>query len=169
MNIRAKALQTATEAHEGQDRKYEGGPYVIHPIRVSERVAFAGLGEDAVAAALLHDVVEDTETSPQDILNAFGPRVARLVEALTDPPTVEGGPNRKARKAATRERFAAPEGQDAIDAHTVKVADLLDNLPSIRDYDPGFFKVYQKEARALLEVLTEAAPALRDELVSELA
>jgi len=168
MNTRARALHVATEAHKGQDRKYGGGPYITHPIRVSERVASAGLGADVVAAALLHDVVEDTPVTLAEIRADFGSRVARLVEALTDPPKVPGGPNRAARKADTRARFAALSGRLRVEAHTVKVADLLDNLPSIRANDPSHFKVFRVEARALLEVLTEAVPALRDELVREL-
>ena len=104
-----KATAFATTAHAGQVRKYVGEPYVEHPKRVAARVARAqGLSEAAVVAALLHDVVEDTDTSLADIERAFGLEVATLVDALTDKYSPEDYPalNRKQRKALEAERLA---------------------------------------------------------------
>ncbi len=86
----------------------------------------------------------------------FGKRVRDIVEALTDVPTVEGGPNRKARKAMDRARIALADA----DVHTIKAADLIDNTSSIVEFDPKFAKVYLAEKALLLEVLTKADPKL---------
>jgi guanosine-3',5'-bis(diphosphate) 3'-pyrophosphohydrolase len=79
-----------------------------------------------------------------------------MVVALSDPPKVEGGPNRKARKAQDRVRLS----QAPADVQTVKVADMIDNTESIVAHDPKFAKLYLEEKRLLLEVLTKADPKL---------
>jgi guanosine-3',5'-bis(diphosphate) 3'-pyrophosphohydrolase len=77
-----RALKYAINAHAGQDRM-SGEPYVIHPIAVAEIVAGWGLDSEAVAVALLHDVVEDTQITANDLEKEFGPKVAELVVGLT--------------------------------------------------------------------------------------
>lgn len=84
MGILEKALIFATDAHKGQFRKYTGDPYITHPIAVSKIVATITNDEDMIAAALLHDTVEDTEVTLQQIEENFGSRVALFVENLTD-------------------------------------------------------------------------------------
>jgi guanosine-3',5'-bis(diphosphate) 3'-pyrophosphohydrolase len=103
-----------------------------------------------IAAAYLHDVVEDTPVTLEAIELEFGAEVARLVEELTDVSRPEDG-NRKTRKAIDREHSAAasPEGQ------TIKLADLIDNSETITKHDPDFAKVYMREKRALLEVMSD--------------
>jgi guanosine-3',5'-bis(diphosphate) 3'-pyrophosphohydrolase len=78
----AKALAVATTAHEGQLRA-SGEPYIIHPIAVAETVAQWGLDYEAVMAALLHDVVEDTEITLESLSEQFGAKVAELVDGVT--------------------------------------------------------------------------------------
>ncbi|MBU0633273.1 RelA/SpoT family protein [bacterium] len=77
-----EALDFAAKAHEGQIRK-SGEPYIIHPILVSSIVASITNDESMAIAALLHDIVEDTDTSVEEISNRFGSDVAHLVEGLT--------------------------------------------------------------------------------------
>ena len=153
---KAKLYATAAHGAIGQIRKYTGEPYVTHPIRVMNLVSTVVQDERVLAAALLHDVIEDTQITKEDIAMAFGVDVADMVVALSDPPKVEGGPNRKTRKAQDRERLAkAP-----ADVQTVKVADMIDNTESIVAHDPKFAKLYLEEKRLLLEVLTNANPKL---------
>lgn len=169
MSLAAAAAEFAREAHRGQYRKYADEPYHLHTARVAEAVAGAGLDEAAVAAAWLHDVVEDCGVTLPELEARFGARVARLVDLASEPPAVPGGPNRAARKAAYRERLRRLQGQEAVDLHTLKAADCLDNVPGIRDHDPGFWRVYRREVAALAEVLTEAPPAWLAALRRELA
>jgi len=152
---KARVFATAAHAAVGQTRKYTGEPYVIHPIEVSELVASAGGTDAMVAAALLHDVLEDTKVT-FDVLEAeFGSEVAELVLWLTDVSKPEDG-NRSTRKALDRQHSAAAPAE----AQTIKVADLISNTRSIVAHDPNFAKVYLEEKRMLLEVLTKADPTL---------
>ena len=152
---RARIFATAAHAAVGQTRKYTGEPYVVHPIEVSELVASVGGTDAMVAAALLHDVLEDTGVT-FDVLEAeFGSEVAELVLWLTDVSRPEDG-NRSTRKALDRQHSAAAPAE----AQTIKVADLISNTRSIVAHDPGFAKVYLEEKRMLLEVLTKANSTL---------
>lgn len=150
----AQADAFADHAHGaiGQLRKYTGEPYIVHPRAVSTLVADAGGDSAMVAAALLHDVVEDTPTTIGDILAEFGPDVADLVFWLTDASRPEDG-NRRARKEIDRKHIAAAPAR----AKAVKLADLIDNGRSIVEHDRNFAVVYLREKAALLEVLQSAA------------
>ena len=78
-----KAFDVAVDAHKEQRRK-SGEAYIFHPIAVAKIVASEiGLGATGIAAALMHDVVEDTEITVQDLERMFNPKVAQLVEGLT--------------------------------------------------------------------------------------
>jgi (p)ppGpp synthase/HD superfamily hydrolase len=153
---RAELFARAAHGAVGQIRKYTGEAYVTHPIRVMGLVKTVLKDPDALAAALLHDVIEDTELTKEDILTEFGPRVAEMVVALSDPPKVEGGPNRKARKALDRDRLS----KASASVQTIKVADMIDNTESIVAHDPKFAKIYLEEKRLLLDVLTKADAGL---------
>lgn len=152
---RARVFATAAHAAVGQTRKYTGEPYVVHPIEVSELVASVNGTEAMVAAALLHDVLEDTEVTVDLLEEQFGSKVADLVLWLTDISRPKDG-NRSARKALDRQHSAAAPAA----AQTIKVADLISNTRSIIAHDPGFAKVYLEEKRLLLDVLTRADPTL---------
>jgi (p)ppGpp synthase/HD superfamily hydrolase len=153
---RAELFARAAHGAIGQIRKYTGEAYVTHPIRVMGLVKTVLKDPDALAAALLHDVIEDTELTKEDILTEFGPGVAEMVVALSDPPKVEGGPNRKARKALDRDRLS----KASASVQTIKVADMIDNTESIVAHDPKFAKIYLEEKRLLLDVLTKADAGL---------
>ena len=146
-----RALAFATRAHAGQVRRYTGEPYIEHPKAVMRLVADVPHTKEQLAAALLHDVVEDTETPLVVILSEFGPSVALLVLDLTDqiPPSFG---NRAARKDAERARIAGISSA----AKTVKLADLIDNTTSIVQHDPSFARTYLPEKREILTALTKA-------------
>lgn len=153
MDIVRKAQVYAMAAHAavGQKRKYTGEPYIVHPAEVAKIVAgVPGSTPDMVAAAWLHDVVEDTGCTYTDIHMAFGPEIAALVGWLTDVSKPEDG-NRAIRKAIDREHTAKAPAE----AQTIKLADLISNSRSIMEYDPQFAKVYLEEKRMLLEVMTK--------------
>jgi (p)ppGpp synthase/HD superfamily hydrolase len=148
-------LKFATAAHGDQKRKYTNDPYIVHPIAVAEIVKTVPHTDEMIAAALLHDVVEDTPITIDDIKNKFGDKVADLVGWLTDISRPEDG-NRKTRKAIDRDHSARAPAE----AQTIKVADLIHNTQSIEKYDPNFWKVYKEEKIKLLSVLTEADQTL---------
>lgn len=139
----------ATLAHEGQVRKYTGEPYIEHPLEVARMVAKCQhITPEMMAAAVLHDVVEDCHVPLQEIDRVFGINVYRLVESLTDVSRPEDG-NRAARKQID---WVHTE-QACPDAKTIKLADLISNTRSIVAHDPGFAKIYMEEKAQLLSVL----------------
>lgn len=148
MDLETKAREMATKAHEGQVRKYTGEPYINHPAAVVETLREINASETVLAAAWLHDVVEDTKLELRDVERICGCDVAELVMWLTDISRPSDG-NRAKRKAIDRGHLErAPR-----DAQTIKLADLLDNTRSIAKHDPNFAKVYLREKNALLKVL----------------
>lgn len=162
-NIVEKALEFAREAHASvnQVRKYTGEPYIVHPIEVREILLKFATGSVSIAqecAALLHDVVEDTPISLDQVYDAFGQETGDLVESLTDISKLNDG-NRKVRKTMDLEHSAASSG----DAQSVKCADLISNSYSIVQYDPDFARIYLHEKERLLNVLTNADSGLLTE------
>jgi len=170
------ALEQARSDHAGQVRNGSGGmPYVEHPIRVAAILDELGYGDEVLAAALLHDVVEDSETTLDELREKFGGEVAGLVGAMTD--DEELGDYRE-RKAEHRERLAAAP----VEALVIYGADKLTNSKTLRaayaeegDAVRDEFKVplelkleiWEKD----LELLREKAPELPylDELTEELS
>lgn len=150
MSLERRAKIFAKRAHEGQKRKYTGEPYINHPANVVNLVKSVKHTEEMLAAAWLHDTVEDTDVTIMDILDNFGPEVAMLVKFLTDASKPEDG-NRSVRKEIDRKHIA----QAPPEAKTIKLADLIDNTISIVDRDPKFALVYLREKELLLEVLKE--------------
>jgi (p)ppGpp synthase/HD superfamily hydrolase len=138
------ALGTARRAHAGQIRNGSGGmPYIDHPIAVAELLAENGYGEEVLAAALMHDVVEESETGIDEIRDDFGDPVAAWVEALTDEEEIEPYRERK------DEHRRHVEGAGA-DARAIYAADKLANI------------------RALRRVYAESGEAVGDELKAPL-
>ena len=158
MNIveKAKVFATAAHAAVGQVRKYTGEPYIVHPLEVMSFVATFEHTDAMLAAAVLHDVVEDTGVSIELIESEFGSDVAELVSWLTDVSQPSDG-NRAKRKQIDREHSALAPG----DAQTIKLCDLWSNTKSIVEYDKDFAVVYLKEKRLLLDALTNADPLAR--------
>jgi (p)ppGpp synthase/HD superfamily hydrolase len=150
MNIKEKALKFATKAHQlvGQKRKYSGEDYIVHPIEVAGLVADNNGTDEMIAAAYLHDVVEDTGVSLEEIRAEFGDTVARLVDDLTNVSKPSDG-NRRTRKALDLKHTA----QSSEEAKIIKLADLISNTKSIVQNDPSFARVYLSEKRDLLKVL----------------
>ena len=147
-----RACRFAIQAHRriDQRRKYSKQSYEVHLKAVADLVATVSDDQEMIAAAWLHDTVEDTPATLEDIEREFGTGVARLVSDLTDV-SRPGDGNRAARKAIDRVHTA----QAAVQAKTVKLADLIDNCRDICSHDERFARVFALEMAALLEVLTD--------------
>jgi guanosine-3',5'-bis(diphosphate) 3'-pyrophosphohydrolase len=151
----ARIFATAAHAAVGQLRKYTNEPYIVHPAEVASIVRSVPHTEAMLAAAWLHDVVEDTGVTIETVQAEFGTEVADLVSWLTDVSRPEDG-NRAHRKARDREHTAAAPAE----AQTVKLADLISNTRSIMAHDPKFAVTYLEEKRALLAVMTRGDTTL---------
>jgi (p)ppGpp synthase/HD superfamily hydrolase len=122
-----EALETARRAHAGQIRNGSGGmPYVEHPRTVAALLAEHGYGEEVLAAALLHDVVEDSDLTVDDLRQRFGEPIVELVAALSDDESID---DYAARKREHRGRVAAADG----DALAIYGADKLANATTLRN------------------------------------
>lgn len=147
-DLEGKARRFASEAHKTQVRKYTGEPYIYHPAEVADLVRTVPRTPEMLAAAWLHDVVEDCGIKPDEIWNRFNSSVCFLVMHLTDVSRPEDG-NRKKRKELDRLHMsrACPA------AMTIKLADVISNSRSILVHDKNFSKIYLPEKRELLHVL----------------
>lgn len=150
----AKAIAYATTMHAGQMRKGEDLPYIMHPLRVMALISPFTKDTHVLAAAVLHDIIEDTEATLGEVRQMFGSKISFLVYELTDKSQPKDG-NRAERKAIDRDCLA----HASPDAHLIKVADIIDNAPSIIKHQPKFAPVYIREKIDLLGVLGEA-PAM---------
>lgn len=147
-NIVAKAKLWATQAHEGQYRKFSGQPYVEHPKRVAQiilRYKDSAELDMLLAAALLHDTIEDSSTSEEDIFHEFGPDVLNIVAELTTPTTVT--------KSEKREYLAKKMTGMTSYALVIKLADRLDNCSDLRHATKQFRSSYIKETRYIISQL----------------
>jgi (p)ppGpp synthase/HD superfamily hydrolase len=170
------ALEQARIAHAGQVRNGSGGmPYIEHPVRVAALLEEHGYGEEVLAAALLHDVVEDSGTTLDELREKFGGEVAGLVGAMTDDESID---DYRQRKAEHRERLAAAP----VGAMAIYGADKLTNSSTLRaaygeegDAVREEFKVPLELKLEIweedLELLREKAPGLPflDQLADELS
>lgn len=152
-----KAKEFAQHHHSSIDqrRKYTNEPYIVHPAAVAKLVSSVPHTEAMIAAAWLHDTVEDTPATIEMVQEEFGEAIAVLVEMLTDISKPEDG-NRVQRKSIDRDHTA----QASAEAKTIKLADLIHNSETILKHDLEFAKVYMAEKAALLNVLREGDQVL---------
>lgn len=140
----------------GDTRKYTNTPYWVHTEEVAAIVQYVG-NYDMICAALLHDVLEDTYATYEDILELFGKRVADLVQELTDQYVDVCHGNRKRRKTLEAERLS----KISAEAQTIKCADLISNSKDIVKHDKKFAKTYLQEKKMYLDAMDNANPILR--------
>jgi len=153
----AKAKDFATKEHQriSHVRKYSNKPYQTHLEAVAKLVATVTDDQELIAAAWLHDTVEDTPATLGDIEASFNPAIAELVEELTDVSKPSDG-NRAARKAIDRLHLAHASAR----AKTIKLADLIHNCADIVHHDKKFAVTFLAEMKALLQILTEGDASL---------
>lgn len=118
-----KAAQFAIEAHRSAERRGKGFPYIIHPMEAAAIVASVTNDPEMLAAAILHDTVEDTDVTIEQIEELFGPRVAHLVNVET----AQKGASWRARREVQIERFRNADR----DSQIVAMGDKLSNLRAI--------------------------------------
>ena len=144
-----KAFNTANRAHEGQLR-CSGQPYVIHPILVAKIVAELGMDKESVIAALLHDVVEDTDLTLEDVTEKFGKSVASLVDGVTKLGKVPLSTREEVQAENVRKMLLAMS--EDIRVIIIKLADRLHNMRTLEFMPP------QKQRDKALETLEIYAP-----------
>ena len=135
VEIITKAFNFANQAHKGIKRR-SGAPYIMHPIAVASIVCNEiGLGSTSICAALLHDVVEDTDYTVEDIENIFGPKIAQIVDGLTK---ISGGifGDRASAQAENFKKLLLTMSND-IRVILIKIADRLHNMRTLGSMLPN--------------------------------
>ena len=130
VDIITKAFNFAKQAHKGV-RRLSGEPYIMHPIAVAQIACEeVGLGSTSICAALLHDVVEDTDYTTEDISNIFGPKVAQIVDGLTK---ISGGIfGEQASAQAENFKKLLLTMSDDIRVILIKICDRLHNMRTLQ-------------------------------------
>ena len=147
-----KAYDTAERLHAGVKRK-SGEPYITHPLAVATIAAEIGMDTTTLVAALLHDTVEDTDYSLEELTDDFGPEVARLVDGVTKLDKVALG---SAAEGETVRKMVVAMSQDPR-VLVIKVCDRLHNMRTMRFLPP---EKQEKKARETLEVIAPLAHRL---------
>ena len=134
LDVIQRAFEYANEKHKKQLRK-SGEPYIIHPLAVAEIVAEIGLDTDAIAAALLHDCLEDTDASFDEITRLFGRTVAELVEGVTKLTRVQYSTMEEQQMENLRKMFMAMSKD--IRVILIKISDRLHNMRTLEYQTPA--------------------------------
>ena len=149
MDLIDKAVRYADEKHKHQKRK-DGSPYIIHPLAVAEIVVEMGLDIDAILGALLHDCIEDTDASHDEIEKLFGPTVAELVEGVTKLTRANFSSTEEAQMENLRKMFMAMSKD--IRVVLIKIADRLHNMRTMQYQTP------EKQIQKCRETMDVYAP-----------
>ena len=134
MDLIDKAVRYADDKHRQQKRK-DGSPYIIHPLAVAEIVVEMGLDMDAILGALLHDCIEDTDASHEEIEKLFGQTVAELVEGVTKLTRANFSSTEEAQMENLRKMFMAMSKD--IRVVLIKIADRLHNMRTMQYQSPA--------------------------------
>lgn len=140
-----KAITYCFERHNNQTRKSSNIPYAVHPIRVASILRSAGFTEfkheNLLISALLHDLIEDTDTTFDEIYDLFGEKITSIVRELTKP------------KRGLKEEWLKTFGSASIEAKIIKMADRIDNLLDMNiEFWPAEKKrEYANQAKLILE------------------
>jgi (p)ppGpp synthase/HD superfamily hydrolase len=123
--LSAKAVEFAWREHAGQERPGDHAAFIVHPLEAASLLARSDYGDEVIAAAILHDVLEDTHVQDTDLASEFGPRVAELVSVVSDDPAI---PDEEERKDELRRR-AREAGGDAL---AIYGADKISKVRELR-------------------------------------
>ena len=149
MDFIGKAYDVANEMHAGQIRK-SGEPYLVHPVCVAEILAELGMDEETIAAGLLHDVIEDTSYSKEDMIREFGEEVAALVDGVTKLGALKFESKEERQAENLRKMFLAMSKD--IRVLIIKLSDRLHNLRTIN------YMTHEKIVEKCQETLDIYAP-----------
>jgi (p)ppGpp synthase/HD superfamily hydrolase len=149
-----EAIAFASQAH-GEQRRPTGAPYLEHLLEALEAlVRGAGVTDpDLLSAVVLHDVLEDTTATDEEVEKVFGPRVAELVGWVTIPQAGPGEDKIAVKEAALQRLASAPR-----DAVLVKLADRLSNVQTLRNLSPDRQRMYYDQTVRLIVPLAVASP-----------
>ncbi len=143
-----QAREFAATKHHGRTRRYSKEPYLTHLDRVVAILQEHGFDHPVMlAAAFLHDTIEKTPTTYQELINKFGPEVTELVFWMTD---VEEGKEQEKNLLSCWRLARAP-----IAAKLIKLADVLDNIPHVMSYDRKKGEKFREEKRQVVEAMGE--------------
>jgi (p)ppGpp synthase/HD superfamily hydrolase len=159
MNIVARATLFASLKHSGKVRKFSGLPYISHPVQVLQTVREVTSDKEILAAAVLHDVIEDCDVTYTDLAQEFGERVASLVYEVTD--AADDSDGDRATKAFLNR---AAMSNASAEAQTIKLADIISNLSWFDialKCDPSWARVYLVEKIDMINTLTKGDASLK--------
>ena len=157
--LAVSALRFARRVHLGQYRKQTGEQFVQHPIAVARLLSDAGYDEPLIAAAYLHDVVEKTDVSLDEVRERFGPSVAALVDYLSEDPDIEGYGDRK---RALRHGIIDSGGDPVVIYAADRVANMRDWLKIAPEDRPACGERLGTTLQERLELWTEDVEELHD-------
>lgn len=135
-NVIEKAAKIALKAHDGQVRKHDGSPYIVHPFMVALKVARHGFDETVIAAALVHDVLEDSDISEKELRGTLGDKIVDIVKTVTYPENLEWKEKRLV--------YIRNVSEGSVGAKVVSVADKIHNLENL-------LEMYEQEGASLWE------------------
>ena len=162
--LAAAAYELARDLHEGQHRKWDGAPFLMHPLVVAGLLDLAGCAEEVVAAGILHDIVEDTEITVADLEERFGADVARIVDAVSEDEDVRDYDERK-RRLTARVAAAGPDARAVFAADKIaKVRELRAQIalaPDQVDSSPDRRVGYYRQSLRMLSEHEAEAPLVR--------
>jgi guanosine-3',5'-bis(diphosphate) 3'-pyrophosphohydrolase len=169
--ILQKVEAFANDAHGSQTRRYSPDPYMVHPVRVMQMCRDYLPQLPVLAAALLHDVLEDTPVNEEqlssflshEMTNEDATLTMKYVVELTDIYTKQNYPqwNRRKRRDMEMERLSVTSGE----AQTIKYADIIDNSGDITVNDPDFARVFLNESWKLLQKIDRGHPQLHQRAI----
>lgn len=161
MELFEKALLFAADAHKGMIRKRAGTPYITHPMEVCVIASSISVNEELLCAALLHDTVEDTPVTAEDILREFGERVAYLVSTETEDkrPDMPPWDSWEIRKKESLQVLANCNDRD------VKILWLSDKLSNMR----SFYRLHEEEGEKLWLNFHQPDPKKQGDYYREIA
>jgi (p)ppGpp synthase/HD superfamily hydrolase len=123
LNLIEKALQIALKAHEGQKRKTDDSPYIIHPIMCALKLKGYNFSEEAIASALVHDVLEDSDFSENDLKNKLGEKVFNIIKSLSEDKSLAWEERKK--------QYIENIKNGSLEVKAVSLADKIHNLESL--------------------------------------
>ncbi len=152
MNKIEEAIIYATKMHQGKVRKFTNTPYILHPLEVAQILSTMTKDEDVITAGILHDIVEDTEGTLQDLENLFGKRVAELVDSESEN-KYPGEDKRATWKRRKEESILVLKNSTDIGVKQLWLADKLANIRSLAG-------IYSEQGEAMWQVLNQSDPAM---------
>ena len=159
-NAYDSALEFATQKHLGQERKFSGEAYINHPIAVADVLKHYTNDIRLIQAGLLHDTLEDTKTTYNELIDNFGKEVADIVVELTSPSNMD----------KSQKRFILTDKMNKMSdgALTVKLADRLNNVSDFDTAPKHFIKKYKPETEYILDNLDRNLSPIQQKLVDQI-